>query len=121
MDVFHTAASIAAAIVGGIIVLGIFFAIMEKIGRIGSPHTLVVPHSAFLIEGSRVNLSLKHGERLEDLRFVGFTASGAGDDKMPYELYKLAAFDTDRGTRVYIRAERIVLIEQMHPPRLASA
>jgi len=115
MDVFHTAASIASAIVGGIIVLGIFFAIMERLGRMGSPHTVVVPHSAFLIEGSRVNLLLRRGERLNDLRFVGFTTS-AGDDKMPYELNKLAAFDTDRGTRVYVRAERIVLIEQLHPP-----
>jgi len=119
MDVFHTAASIASAIVGGIIVLGIFFAIMERISRSGSPHTIVVPNSAFLIEGSRVNLGLKHGERLEDLRFIGFTTP-PGDDKMPYELNKLAAFDTDRGTRVFVRAERIVLIEQLHPPRLGN-
>ena len=120
MDVFHTAGSIVTAIVGGIIVLGIFFSILEKISRSGSPHTIVVSNSAFLIEGSRVNLCLKHGERLEDLRFVGFTTS-SGDDKMPYELNKLAAFDTDRGTRVYVRPERIVLIEQLHPPRLANA
>lgn len=116
MDVFHTAASIASAIVGGIIVLGIFFAILEKIGRMGSPDTIVVPNSAFLIEGSRVNLLLRRGERLDDLRFVGFTTPGG--DKVPYELSKLAAFDTDRGTRVFIRAERIVAIEQLHPPRL---
>lgn len=116
MDVFHTAGSIVSAIVGGIIVLGIFFAILERIGRIGSPDTIVVPNSAFLIEGSRVNLLLRRGEQLFDLRFVGFTASPS-DGKMPYELTKLAAFDTDRGTRVFIRAERIVSIEQIHPPR----
>lgn len=81
MEVFHTAGSIVFAIVGGIIVLSIFLFIMERIGRMGSNDTIVVPNSAFLIPGSRVGLTLCGGERLEDPRFVGFTASGAGDGR----------------------------------------
>ncbi|MGD8450582.1 MAG: hypothetical protein PVJ57_02090 [Phycisphaerae bacterium] len=108
MHPLEQALSVIGPIVGGIIVLALFFKFLGRVGRgIASGTTRFTVKGVF--DGNtRATIYLNSGDALKDVRILGFTESSVGTMGLPYELGHLLILQhaDDRHTLVHARLIR---------------
>lgn len=87
-----------------------FFLIIEGV-RKATRGFEVVKLKGFVRDDKIVNVHLINGKTIDGLRFVGCTSES--DGKVPYPLQRLLVLETAREERVLLRADRVVIIEEV--------
>src|SRR5690606_34274816 len=109
MDIFIRRMGPIAAVCIGIMVLTVFFRIIGYLGDRVSP----VKHikiKKLLSQSERVTAHLTSGDKIPNLKFIGFTDSTSVKG-VPFELTNLVNFEKPDGTTVLVRANRIKMLE----------
>jgi len=109
MDIFILWMGPIAAICIGIMVLTVFVKIIGYLGDRASP----VKHikiKKLLSQSELVTAHLTSGDKIPNLKFVGFTDTGSVKG-FPFELTNLVTFEKPDGTTVLVRANKIKMIE----------
>ncbi len=106
MHPFEATISVVGPIVGGIMVLTIFFKVVSRFSRDKAsiePFTIqnVIDHT------TQVAVHLKDGTKIENVRVIGHSASGSGKSLFPYELHSLVILEGLDRTRLMIPAKLI--------------
>ena len=110
MHPFEAALSVVGVIVGGIIVLTIFF---KAVGRWSNKPSDVagVRIENTLDVTTRVTVYLTNDRTFEDVRLVGFTNTRSAKGAFPFELDRMAILEQSDGRRWVISSKLIRMIE----------
>jgi hypothetical protein len=113
VDTFYQTFGWVAALCAGIIILAAFFTALSYFRRVVSGPGVVAVRN-FIRDGKWVCVQLTGGRALDRVRFVGFSAQGsAKGGVIPYQLQNMAVFETERGSRILVRADSIRMIEEV--------
>ena len=109
MQTFYQVFGFVAAICAGIMILTIFFLIVNGIKSLSRSFD-IVKLKGFIKDGKAVNVHLTNGTSIDGLRFVGFTKN---ESNIPYHLQHLLVLETATEERVLLRADRVAVIEEV--------
>ena len=110
-DTFFGLFGYIAAICCGIIILALFFTILNFIkGTIRGVRILKL--EGFIKEGKLVNIHLRNNKTVSGVRFVGFT-DASGKNAIPYQLSSMLLLETPNGKRVFLRTDHVNMIEEI--------
>jgi hypothetical protein len=112
MDTFYQVFGFVAAICVGIIVLTAFF---TAVGYFKSKTRGfdILKLKGFIKDGKLINVHLSGGKSLVGVRFVGFTDQNVGKGGVPYQLSSMVILETTKGSRIFIRADSVKMIEEV--------
>jgi len=112
MDTFYQVFGFVAAICIGIIVLTAFF---TAVGYFKSKTRGfdILKLKGFIKDGKLINVHLSGGKSLLGVRFVGFTDQSVGKGGVPYQLSSMVILETTKGSRIFIRADSVKMIEEV--------
>ena len=112
METFYQVFGFVAAICIGIIVLTVFFTVVGYFkGKARGFDFLKL--NGFIKDGKLVNVHLSGGKSLSGVRLVGFTDQSTGKDGVPYQLSSMVVLETTKGSRIFIRADSVKMIEEV--------
>jgi hypothetical protein len=111
MEAFTLWISGIGAICIGIMVLAIFFKLLNAIQRRFSK-TAIIKLKGIFTNSELLNVHLNGAKTVSHVRFVGFTDSNSMKG-IPYQLNNMVVFETTDGKRVLLRAETIRMIEEI--------
>jgi hypothetical protein len=112
MDTFYQVFGFVAAICIGIIVLSAFF---TAVGYFKSKTRGfdILKLKGFIKDGKLINVYLSGGKSVLGVRFIGFTDQSVGKGGVPYQLSSMVILETTKGSRVFIRADSVRMIEEV--------
>jgi hypothetical protein len=111
-ETFNLAFGIVAAIAGGIALLTVFFMVVARINQM-LDRPGIITLNGIIDEHALVDVVLKKGERISDVKLVGFTDTKTGKaPNIPYQMNHLAVFKKDDGRKYFIRPESISYMEE---------
>jgi hypothetical protein len=112
MEIFQNTFGFVGAILLGIIILTLFFKLLNFIqSKMGSPG--LIKMNAFLKDASRVNVHLSGGRIMEQVKFIGFTDQRSmKGGQLPYHLSHMVVLENEAAKRILIRADAIKMIEE---------
>src|SRR5688500_6364672 len=111
MHPFEETISVIGPIVGGIIILTLFFKLLGWISGKSSPSPRRVAFKGILDEHTLCTIHLGGGTTYENVRLIGFTDSSSAKGPFPYELNGMAILEHTDGRRTLIQAKNIRTIE----------
>ncbi len=112
METFYQLFGYVAALCAGIMILTVFFKILGALSH--SRRGLeIVKMKGFVREGKLVHIHLSGGKSLLGVRFVGFTERNSIKAGFPFELSNMVVLENTNGTRVFIRADSVKMIEEV--------
>jgi hypothetical protein len=111
MNTLEQAVSIVGAIVGGIIVLTIFFKVMGWLSDRANLKLMRIRFQGVLDENTRATVHLTSGASLENVRLAGFTEPGAVKGPFPFELRGMVILEHADGRRIMLSPKLIRMIE----------
>ena len=112
METFYELFGYVAALCAGIMILTVFFKILGALSQ-SSRGFEIVKMKGFVREGKLVNIHLSGGKSLIGVRFVGFTEGNSNKGGFPFQLSNLVVLENTNGTRVFIRADSVRMIEEV--------
>ncbi|MGC1272683.1 MAG: hypothetical protein WBC44_03175 [Planctomycetaceae bacterium] len=102
--------SVIGPIVGGIIVLTVFFKIVSWLDhRVAGPSR--IRFKGMLDDKTRATIHLANGSKFENVRILGFTDPGSAKTPLPFELAGMVILEQRDGTKVMVQAKLIRMIE----------
>jgi hypothetical protein len=119
MHPFELTLSIVGPVVGGIIVLTVFFKLIGWIDRRSVAGTTRIAFKGVVDRKTLVVVHLATGRTIENVRLIGFTDSGSIKGPFPYELQNLVILEGVDGRRLLVQSRQIRMIEV--PPQPASS
>ncbi|MGV3533228.1 MAG: hypothetical protein ACO1QR_12720 [Chthoniobacteraceae bacterium] len=120
MDTFYHVFGFVAAICIGIMALATFFGIVGYLKRRTASYD-IVKMKRFIKDGRAVNVHLSDGKVFSGVRFVGFTDQDSGKGGIPFALSQMVVCETSKGSRIFLRAEAVRVIEEVDDVDLAKA
>jgi hypothetical protein len=108
IETISVAGAIAAAIVGAIIVLSLFYLAVSWLSGGEKPDAIGV--RGVLSKDTLVTVHVSGRKPFERVRFVGFTDSLSKKTHLPFELSGLVIFEDERKTRFLVRSKDIRMI-----------
>jgi hypothetical protein len=112
MDVFMSTFGGVAALCLGVIILAVFFSLLNRLTGGGNK---IIKFHGLLKEAAWVNVHLVGGNILERMKFVGFTDPPSAKGNIPFHLRNMVVLENDHGLRTLIKAEAIKMIEEIQP------
>ena len=111
-DTFAQAFGYVAAIAGGIAMLTVFFLIVARINRLFSRSDMVTLKGV-IDEQALIDVVLKEGERICDVKLIGVTDPKTGKGpSLPYQLNHLVVFQKQDGRKYFVLPESINYMEE---------
>jgi hypothetical protein len=111
MHPFELTASIVGPIVGGIIVLSLFYKLSGWVSRYSKSGAVHIGFRGLFDEETRAIVQLRDGRSFKDVRFIGVTDPNSFKEPFPYELREMVILEKPDGGRVLVRARMIRWIE----------
>lgn len=113
METFLIVLGPVLALCSGVIILAVFFNVMNAIkDRLSPAKTIKI--KKFLNDADRVTLELNRGQKIENVRFLGFTDSSNYKSGLPYQLLNMVILETTDKERILLRADSIRSIRQLN-------
>lgn len=114
MEFFSAWMGPIGAICIGIMVLALFFRVMALISS-RFDTAKYIKFKKLLNQPAKMTVYLGRGEKISDVRFVGFTDPSSLKG-VPYQFSNLVVFETMDGRRVVLRANTIRRMEEQMDP-----
>jgi len=115
METFYQVFGFVAALCAGIIILALFFTGLGYFRRATRGFD-IVKMKRFIKDGRLVNVHLSSGRIFGSVRFIGFTDQSSARGGIPYPLSQMVVCETERGARVFFRADAVRVIEEVEMP-----
>ena len=112
MDVFFSTFGGVAALCLGVIILAVFFSLLNLVTRLAGGNK-IIKFRGLLKEAAWVNVHLVGGNTLERMKFVGFTDPPSAKGNIPFQLRNMVVLENEHGLRTLIKAEAIKMIEEI--------
>jgi len=114
MESVITWASAIGSLCLGIMVLAVFFSILNSIkNRFTSAKYIKI--KGFLKDSELVDVHLTSGKLIENVRFIGITDPASLKGNIPYQLTNMIVFETSDNRRIMLRGDLIKIIESKTP------
>ncbi len=114
MDTFTNTFGGVAALCLGVIILAVFFSLLNLVNRLAGGNKLI-KFRGLLKEAAWVNVHLIGGNTLTRMKFVGFTDPPSAKGNVPFQLRNMVVLENEHGLRTLIKAETIRMIEEIEP------
>lgn len=119
-ETISIAGGVAAAIVGAIIVLTLFYRGLSWLSGAGTKLGTMAVHG-ILKKDTIATVHLASGDTFERVRFIGFTNTETMKAHLPFELNGMVILEDEQKTRFLVRAKNIKMIvvaaeTDLHPP-----
>lgn len=109
IETFSTFGVGILCIVLAIIVLVVFFKVLNRLGNRGvETETLTV--RGILKKNTQATVHMQGGETFETVRILGFTNIESSKTHLPYDLSGMVILEEPNGTRFLVRAKAIRMI-----------
>ena len=112
MENFYAVFGPVAALCGGIIILTVFFTAIGYFKRTTRGFD-VIKMKGFIKSDRLINIYLRNGKTLSEVRFVGFTDQSSANTGIPHHLSKMVVLETVKGVRMYIRSDSVQMFEEI--------
>ena len=120
VETFSVVGAVVLAIVGGVVVLTLFYRGLSWISGAGSkPETIAV--RGVLKRDTLATVHLAGGQKFERVRFIGFTNSETMKTHLPFELNGMVILEDEQMQRYLVRARNIQMIVIAPTPAPTSA
>ena len=114
MEAFYETLGIIVAICIGIMILALFFTVLNAMKRkFSKPSVLKI--EGFLNESKKVNLHMNRGQILKGVTFIGMVDHEQTKDNLPYQFVGMIIIENSENKRSMIKAETIRMIEEVEP------
>jgi hypothetical protein len=118
-DAFVNAFAVVAALCFGIIIVSLFFMLLNYVNKAISGRK-VVKLKGFIKDAALVNIHLIGGKTLEQMKFVGFTDGPSPKGNIPFQLRNRVVLENAKGLRILLKADSIKMIEEVEPSVLTT-
>lgn len=115
MSLFLQTVSVVGPIVGGIMLLGLFFTMLGWAAAKGSAGTTRFAVKGMFDERTRVTVHMAGGSCFEDVCILGFIEPASGKNAFPYELGRMLLLEHADGRRILVQAKMVRQIEAPQP------
>lgn len=111
MDTFYNVFGFVAAICAGIAILAFFFTGLSWFNQ-AVRGVEVVKLKGFVRDNRLVNVYMHGGKSSLGVRVAGFSNLGEKGG-IPYQLSNMLVLEKEGGARIFIRADRVLIIEEI--------